>query len=156
MLRFYSRGLARSVRCTLLLTPELCGLGVPGLRVHGTPAARARHLRTIRCCKTDAGYPAITKARDYDGKTRSVERWAKTKVAADRSLELALRDRSRPQADGDITRGDPSLGTINTGIATIDQAETWYAGLANLSPSPSRPTSTDSTSRPCRAWGNSG
>ncbi|TFV79322.1 site-specific integrase [Blastococcus sp. CT_GayMR19] len=90
----------------------------------GRPQLALGTYGTIRVYKTDAGYRAITKARDYDGKTRSVERWDKTKAAAERSLKLALRDRSRTQADGDIT--------AETRVSAL--AEAWYAGLKDLSP----------------------
>ena len=41
------------------------------------------------------GYRAMTSYRDYDGVTRQVERHAKTKGAAERTLAEALRDRAR-------------------------------------------------------------
>ena len=52
----------------------------------------------IRCYKVDSGYRARTLARDYDGRTRAVERWGKTKGAAERALKLAVRDRTHVQA----------------------------------------------------------
>jgi hypothetical protein len=73
----------------------------------------------IRCYKTATGYRARTLARDYDGQVRGIERRAKSKAAAERSLKLALRDRSRIQAAGDIT--------AETRVSAL--AEAWYAGL---------------------------
>jgi integrase len=90
----------------------------------GRPQLALGTYGTIRCYKTDAGYRACTKARDYDGNTRSIERWAKSKAAAERSLKLALRDRSRVQSAGDIT--------AETRVSAL--AEAWYAGLKDLSP----------------------
>jgi integrase len=90
----------------------------------GRPQLALGTYGTIRVYKTDAGYRACTKARDYDGKTRAVERWGKSKAAAERSLKLALRDRSRIQAAGDVT--------AETRVSAL--AETWYAGLKDLSP----------------------
>lgn len=80
----------------------------------------------IRCYKTGSGYRARTLARDYDGHTRAVERWGKTKAAAERSLKLAVRDRDRAstQADEHIT-ADTRLSAL---------AEAWYAALTDLSP----------------------
>jgi hypothetical protein len=46
------------------------------------------------------------------------------KAAAERSLELALRDRSRIQSQGDIT--------TDTRVSAL--AEAWYSGLTDLSP----------------------
>jgi integrase len=78
----------------------------------------------IRCYKTDRGYRARTLARDYDGRTRAVERTAKTKAAAEAALKLAVRDRARAQADEQIT-ADTRLSVL---------AEAWYAALTDLSP----------------------
>ncbi len=90
----------------------------------GRPQLALGTYGAIRCYKTDSGYRACTKARDYDGKTRPVERWGKSKAAAERSLKLALRDRSRIQAAGEIT--------AETRVSVL--AETWHAGLTDLSP----------------------
>lgn len=78
----------------------------------------------IRCYKTDRGYRARTLARDYDGRTRALERTAKTKAAAEAALKLAVRDRARAQADDQIT-ADTRLSVL---------AEAWYAALTDLSP----------------------
>ena len=78
----------------------------------------------IRCYKTGTGYRARTLARDYDGRTRAVERWGKSKAAAEASLKLAVRGRARAQADEQIT-ADTRLSVL---------AEAWYAALTDLSP----------------------
>jgi integrase len=57
----------------------------------------------IRSYQTDSGWRATTKYRDYDGKTRPVERWAKTKAAAERSLKKALAERKGPSGNS-LTR----------------------------------------------------
>nr|WP_112275207.1 site-specific integrase [Lentzea terrae] len=57
----------------------------------------------IRCYQTDSGWRATTKYRDYDRKTRPVERWAKTKTAAERSLKKALAERKGPSGNS-LTR----------------------------------------------------
>ena len=90
----------------------------------GRPPLPLGTYGSIRCYKTDSGYRARTLARDYDGRTRGVERWGKTRPAAERALKLAVRDRARMQADEGIT-ADSRLSAL---------ADTWYAGLTDLSP----------------------
>ena len=90
----------------------------------GRPPLELGTYGAIRFYKTDTGYRACTKARGYDGRTRAVERHAKSKAAAERALKAALRDRAGEKATGDIT---PS-----SQVSTL--AEAWYAGLADLSP----------------------
>ena len=87
------------------------------------PLALGTH-GAIRCYKVDSGWRARTLARDYDGRTRDVERWGKTKAAAERALKAAVRDRTHTQADEPITR-DTRLTVL---------AEPWYAALSGLSP----------------------
>jgi len=41
--------------------------------------------------------------RDYGGEVRDIERSAKTKAAAERSLQVAIRDRSRNEGDAEVT-----------------------------------------------------
>lgn len=55
--------------------------------------------------------------RDYDGETREVVRNGPTQAAAERRLKEALRDRTGPPADGEIT-GDTRLR---------DAAKLWWA-----------------------------
>jgi hypothetical protein len=57
----------------------------------------------IRIYKTTTGYRARVLVRDYDGRVRAVERHARSKVAAERALKLALRDRAPGTSGGDIT-----------------------------------------------------
>jgi integrase len=57
----------------------------------------------VRTYRTAAGWKAKTRYRDYDGEVRDVERWGKTKGAAEQSLQVALRDRSQSEGDGEIT-----------------------------------------------------
>jgi integrase len=54
---------------------------------------------TIRCYETASGWRATTNFRDYDGKTRPVERHGKTKAAAERNLKKALAERKGPAGD---------------------------------------------------------
>jgi hypothetical protein len=70
-------------------------MGRPGL-----PLGTAGAVRTYR---TAAGWKARTRYRDYDGEVREVERWGRTKGAAEQSLRVTLRDRSRSEGDSEIT-----------------------------------------------------
>lgn len=70
-------------------------MGRPGL-----PLGTAGAVRTYR---TGAGWKARTLYRDYDGQVRDVERWGKTKGAAEQSLRIALRDRAQGEGDAEVT-----------------------------------------------------
>lgn len=87
------------------------------------PLALGTH-GSLRFYRTSAGYRACTLVRDYDGRTRPLERHGPTKASAERSLKLALRDRT-----------GPSAGEGLTGASTVTAlAQAWHAGLADLSP----------------------
>jgi integrase len=88
-------------------------MGRPGL-----PLGTAGAVRTYR---TAAGWKARTLYRDYDGQVRDVERWGRTKGAAERSLRVALRDRSRSEGDAEITP--------ETRIRVL--AEVWFRYLSD-------------------------
>jgi integrase len=90
----------------------------------GRPGLALGTAGKIRLHATPSGYRAVAWYRDYDGKCRQVERNAKTKAAAAAALRLALRDRARFDASGDITP--------DTRVSVL--AEAWFAGLKNLSP----------------------
>ncbi len=64
--------------------------------------------------------------RDYDGKTRPVERHAKTKSLAERRLKEALRDRVYISGEADITP--------DTAVSVV--AEIWFKELVRLDRSP--------------------
>ena len=78
----------------------------------------------IRIYKTDTGYRARVLVRDYDGHVRAVERNAGSKIAAERALKLALRDRAPGKTGGEITADS----------RVLILAEAWYASLSDLSP----------------------
>ena len=90
----------------------------------GRPPLALGTFGAIRFYKTDSGWRAITTARDFDGRTRRVERHGTSKAAAERALKLAFRDRAKTQTSGDIT-GDTRVALL---------AEAWFAGLSGLSP----------------------
>jgi integrase len=90
----------------------------------GRPGLALGTAGKIRLHATSSGHRAVAWYRDYDGKCRQVERHAKTKAAAEAALRLALRNRARFDAGGDITP--------NTRLSVL--AEAWFAGLKNLSP----------------------
>src|SRR4051794_13117512 len=90
----------------------------------GRPPLALGTAGAIRSYRTESGYRARARTRDYDGRVRAVERRAKTKTAAETALKLALRDRAHVTARGHIT----------TASRVSDVAEAWYAGLSELSP----------------------
>lgn len=57
----------------------------------------------IRIYPHGQGFRAMTSFRDYDGRTRSVQKHGKTKAAAERALVTALRDRSHYDGGKTIT-----------------------------------------------------
>ena len=57
---------------------------------------------------------ARAKYRDYDGRTRPVERYGATGAAAERALVTALRDRARPGGQGVDITPDTTLGDLAT------------------------------------------
>lgn len=57
----------------------------------------------IRTYSHGQGFRAMTSFRDYDGKTRSVQKSGKTRAAAERALVTALRDRAHFDGGNTIT-----------------------------------------------------
>lgn len=57
----------------------------------------------IRTYAHGQGFRAMTTFRDYDGKTRSVQRHGRTKATAERALVTALRDRAHYDGGNTIT-----------------------------------------------------
>src|SRR4051794_33093704 len=90
----------------------------------GRPPLPLGTAGAIRIYKTNTGYRARLLVLDYDGHVREVERNAASKIAAERALKLALRDRAPGQTGGEIT-ADSRVHVL---------AEVWYADLDNLSP----------------------
>lgn len=99
----------------------------------------------IRCYKTATGYRARTLARGYDGQVRGIERRAKSKAAAERSLKLALRDRSRIQSHGDIT-ADTRVSVGRGLVRRLKDLPHHHAGLPRP-PRPADPAGTRTTPR---------
>src|SRR3954451_21545624 len=97
------------------------GLGCGGM---GRPSMALGTVGAIRIYKTDTGYRARVLVRDYDGHVRAVERNAASKIAAERALKLALRDRAPGKTGGELTPDSRVLLL----------AEAWYASLDDLSP----------------------
>ena len=87
------------------------------------PLALGTHGR-IRLYRSTTGWKARTLVRDYDGRTRSIERNAPTKAAAEVALKVAVRDRGRV--------GDHAEIMPDTRVK--DVAESWYAALRDLAP----------------------
>jgi hypothetical protein len=81
----------------------------------GRPPMALGTAGAIRIYKTTTGYRARVLVRDYDGHVRAVERNARSRIAAERALKLALRDRAPDSR-------------------VLLLAEAWYASLDDLSP----------------------
>src|SRR3954454_1572579 len=92
------------------------GLGCDGM---GRPPMALGTAGAIRIYKTSTGYRARVLVRDFDGHVREVERNAGSKVAAERALKLALRDRAPGKAGGELTADSRVLLL----------AEAWFTGL---------------------------
>src|SRR3954454_527136 len=97
------------------------GLGCRGM---GRPPMALGTAGAIRIYKTATGYRARVLGRGYDGHVREVERNAASKVAAERALKLALRDRAPGKTGGELTADSRVLLL----------AEAWYSSLDDLSP----------------------
>jgi integrase len=78
----------------------------------------------VRIYVTTGGFRARTLYRDFDGTTRAVERTGRSRAAAESALKLALRDRSRADAAGEIT--------ANTRVRVL--ANLWFTSLHDHSP----------------------
>src|SRR3954447_16576154 len=117
MALFPLKWLRRTCRSGPNVTPRGVLVGRPHLEL-GT------HGR-IRVYADPAGYRAVCLFRDWDGVTRQVQRQAKTKGAAERSLAVALRDRGRSGTGHGITP--------DTKVAVL--AEKWFSELEGKSPS---------------------
>ncbi|GLZ31421.1 phage integrase [Lentzea sp. NBRC 105346] len=84
----------------------------------GRPPLDIGTYGAIRCYETESGWRATTKFRDFDGVTRPVERWGKTKSAAERSLKKALAERL-----------GPSGGTLKAESRFKEAAELWFGSF---------------------------
>ena len=93
----------------------------------GRPPLGLGSYGRVRTFREGDGWRARTLYRDFDGKTRAVERHAPTQGGAERALAEALRDRGRVDASGLITR--------DTRVSVL--AEQWYSELAAAGRSPS-------------------
>jgi hypothetical protein len=81
----------------------------------------------IRVYRTANGFRVRTLYRDFDGRTRAVERIGKTKAGTTRALVEALRDRARTDA----------RSTITPDTRVRDVAALWFATLEAEGRSPS-------------------
>ena len=81
----------------------------------------------IRVYRTANGFRVRTLYRDFDGRTRAVERIGKTKAGTTRALVEALRDRARTDA----------RSTITPDTRVRDVAALWFATLEEEGRSPS-------------------
>lgn len=84
----------------------------------------------IRFCRSATGWRAMTFFRDFDGRTRPVERSGKTKGAAERNLKRALQERTGV-AGGEI-KPDTKLRDLSAAWLLMIEGE---AAQGKLSPS---------------------
>lgn len=66
----------------------------------------------IRYLSAKSGFVARTLFRDFDGRTKQVERWGKTKGQAERKLKRALKERSG--STGDVVTSETLLRDVAT------------------------------------------
>ena len=66
------------------------------------PAGTHGHIRFQRTGAGDA-WRARTQVRDWDGRTRPIERTGRTKAAAKNRLEVAVRDRVHADSPDEFT-----------------------------------------------------
>jgi len=92
----------------------------------GRPPLPIGTYGTISIYRTEAGYRARAKYRDFDGITRRVERHGSSRTRAENNLRAALRDRSRSAGGGALTR--------ETRVNVL--AEKWYGEFADQDKSP--------------------
>lgn len=85
------------------------------------PIGTAGKVRTYR---TASGWRARTTVRDYDGKTREVQRHGQTEASAKRYLAEALRDRTFAGGGTDMNR--------DARVAVL--AERWFSDLTGKAP----------------------
>jgi hypothetical protein len=78
----------------------------------------------IRIYQTKTGYRARVPVRDHDCHVRAVERNAASRIAAERALKRALRDRAPGKTGGDLS--------ADSRVLLLGEA--WHAGPDNLSP----------------------
>ena len=86
----------------------------------GRPSLALGTSGSVRTYRTAVGWKARTRYRDYDGQVRDVERNGKTKGAAERSLQVPLRDRSQSEGDGEVSP--------ETRVSVL--AEVWFRYLS--------------------------
>ena len=88
----------------------------------------------VRAYRHGPSWRAMTKFRDFDGVTRRVERYGRTKAAAERNLKKALAERSK-------TQGGPS---IKPDTKLREVADQWLQGVEQRVKSGARsPTTLD-------------
>jgi len=90
----------------------------------GRPPLPVGTIGKIRLYKFPTGYRARALVRDFDGRTREVERTRPSKGAAERALKEAVRDRTHSSTGAEITP-DTSVKAL---------AEKWASSLDQQSP----------------------
>src|SRR3954452_11872204 len=93
------------------------GLSCGGM---GRPPMALGTAGATRIYRTNTGYRARVLVREYDGHVREVERNAASKIAAERALKLALRDRAPGKAGGEIAADSRVLLLADVWVTSLD------------------------------------
>lgn len=84
----------------------------------GRPPLEVGTHGAIRYLRGDSGWIARTLFRDFDGRTKQVERSGKTKGEAERNLKRAVKERTSVGGDG-----------VTSETRLKDAAAVWFAGI---------------------------
>ena len=98
----------------------------------GRPPLSVGTMGKIRLYKVPAGYRARALVRDFDGRTREIERTASGKGAATRALKEAVRDRVHLDGNAEITPETRVKDLAQAWVASLDaQSPTTIASYRN-------------------------
>jgi len=98
----------------------------------GRPPLSVGTMGKIRLYKVPAGYRARALVRDFDGRTREIERTASGKGAATRALKEAVRDRVHLDGNAEITPETRVKDLAHAWVTSLDaQSPTTIASYRN-------------------------
>ena len=87
----------------------------------GRPPLSVGTMGKIRLYKVSTGYRARALYRDFDGRTREIERTASGKGTATRALKEAVRDRVHLDGNAEITPDTRVKALAESWVASLDQ-----------------------------------
>ena len=102
----------------------------------------------IRCYQTANGWRAVTDFRDFDGKTRRVERNGSSQAAAKRKLKEGLRDRATPSGGDGLTPDSRFRKAADLWLAEFEIAVTVDRALCGAACLPGSPAHAETGRRP--------